>query len=85
MEENDITFHNEIKIKVQTQIFVENELVSTSLVEPGQSCTMISRASRFDIYCKNSITGWRLAYKLNSEANILTLSGYHGGYIIKDK
>ena len=82
MSETDITFHNKINIKVQAQIFVGNELISTCMVDPGQSGKMQGESRRFDIYFKNSMTGWKLAYRLGCSSQTFTLYGHKGSYII---
>ncbi|MCZ7667499.1 MAG: hypothetical protein M5U34_09940 [Chloroflexi bacterium] len=48
-----------------------------------KSLTMPVKSARYDIYCKNGITGWRVAYKLDSDAKTLTLSKNKGSYTIK--
>jgi hypothetical protein len=82
MAETEIIFHNKMEIKVQAQIFVESELISTCVAAPGESCTLSGRPGHYDIYCKNGMTGRRLAYKLDSDAKTLTLSLHKGSYII---
>ncbi len=82
MAETEITFHNKADIRVQAQIFAESELVSTCVAAPGESCTLSGKAGRYDIYFKNGITGWRIAYKLDSDAKTFTLSHDSGGYIL---
>lgn len=82
MTETEITFHNNAEIRVQAQIFAESELISTCVADPGESLTMPVKSVLYDIYCKNSITGWRVAYKLGIEAKNLTLSLNKGRYII---
>lgn len=83
MTETKITFHNNAEMRVQAQIFSENELVSTCFADPGESLTMPVTSVNYDIYCKNGITGWRIAYKLDSDAKTLTLSKSRGNYTIK--
>ncbi|MCB8972617.1 MAG: hypothetical protein H6654_03595 [Ardenticatenaceae bacterium] len=82
MTETEITFQNNAEIRVQAQIFAENELVSTCIADPGESPSMPINSAHYDIYCKNGITGWRIAYKLDSDAKTLTLSKSKGSYII---
>ena len=82
MTETEITFHNKAEIRVQAQIFAESELISTCMADPGESLTMPVKSVRYDIYCKNGITGWRVAYKLDSDAKTLTLSKSKGSYTI---
>jgi hypothetical protein len=82
MAEIEITFHNKISIRTQAQIFIESTLVSTGVADPGKSCTLLAEPGRYDIYCKNGVTGWELAHKLDSEAKTITLSQRKGRYII---
>lgn len=78
----EITFHNKAEIRVQAQIFTENMLVSTCVAGPGEIHTLPVESVRYDIYLKNGISGWRVAYKLDSEARSLTLSKTNGRYVI---
>jgi hypothetical protein len=78
----EITFHNKAEIKVQAQIFSENLLVSTCTAGPGEIHTLPVESVRYDIYLKNGVTGWRVAYKLDGESRNLTLSHNNGRYII---
>ncbi len=82
MTETEIIFHNNAEIRVQAQIFAKNELVSTCVADPGESLSMPINSAHYDIYCKNGITGWRIAYKLDSDAKTLTLSKRKGSYTI---
>jgi len=82
MAEAEVTFHNKIKIRVQAQIFSDRTLISTCVAEPGEVCVLTAGSARFDIYCKNGATGWELAHKLDSAANIFTLSQRNGRYVI---
>jgi hypothetical protein len=83
MTETEITFNNNAEMRVQAQIFAENELVSTCFADPGESLIMPINSVRYDIYCKNGVTGWRVAFKLDSDAKTLTLSKSRGNYTIK--
>ena len=83
MTEKKITFHNNAEMRVQAQIFAENELVSTCFADPGESLTMPINSVRYDIYCKNGVTGWRVAFKLDSDAKTFTLSKSRGSYTIQ--
>jgi hypothetical protein len=83
MAEIEITFHNNIGIKTQAQIFIESTLVSTGVVNPGETCILLAEPGRYDIYCKNGATGWELARKLDSEAKTVTLIQRKGRYIIR--
>jgi hypothetical protein len=77
-----VTFHNKAAIKIQAQIFAERALVSTGVVDPGQSCVLSAESGPYDIYFKNGATGWEVAHLLDSEAKTLTLSRPHGRYIV---
>lgn len=79
----EVTFYNNISLKTQAQIFKEEALISTGVVEPGESCTLFAETGRYDIFCKNGVTGWELARQLGSEAKIVTLSQHKGRYIIR--
>lgn len=83
MSEIEITFHNKISIRTQAQIFKEYTLISTGVADPGESCILLAESGQYDIYCKNGVTGWELARKLNSEAKTVTLSQRKGRYIIR--
>lgn len=84
MTQLDITFHNQATIKVQAQIFVGRTLVSTGLVAPGETCHLQATSKPYDIYCKNSATGWEMARHLGSEAQSVTLQRKAGRYLVKD-
>ncbi|MBK8986636.1 MAG: hypothetical protein IPM39_11235 [Chloroflexi bacterium] len=82
MNETKITFHNKAEIRVQAQIFTGRTLISTCVAGPGESRTLPAEASPYDVYLKNSVTGWELARQLDSEAKTLTLSRHNGRYLI---
>jgi hypothetical protein len=82
MAETEITFHNQAEIRVQAQIFTGSTLVSTCVAAPGESRTLPAEALPYDIYLKDSATGWVLARRLDSEAKTLTLSRPKGRYLI---
>lgn len=82
MTETEIIFENKADIRVQAQIFAESMLVSSCMADPGATQTLSVESAHYDIYLKNGVTGWRVAYKLNSEAKSLTLSLKNGRYII---
>ncbi|MFO7681034.1 MAG: hypothetical protein R6X34_13380 [Chloroflexota bacterium] len=82
MAETEITLENKAEIRVQAQIFAESVLVSTCMADPGKIYTLSVGSAQYDIYLKNGITGWRVAYKLDSKARSLTLSKQKGRYII---
>jgi len=82
MAEIKITFHNNIDIRAQAQIFMEGALICTGVTDPGETCVLLAESGRYDIYCKNSATGWELAHKLDGEAPVITLSQRKGRYVI---
>lgn len=82
MTKTKIIFHNKADIKVQAQIFAENQLVSTCVAAPGESCTIPAKLGPYDIYFKNGVTGWRVAYQVDSEAKTFTLSESNGNYVL---
>ncbi len=72
--EPEITFQNKTEIRVQAQIFAGRTLVSTCVVEPGETNILSATSLRFDIFFKNGATGREMARKLGSDANSFTLS-----------
>ena len=56
------------------QIFVGRRLVSTSMVDPGETRILPSESLRFDIFFKNGATGWEMARIMDSGAKSFTLS-----------
>ena len=82
MVEMEITFHNKIGIRTQAQIFIESTLISTGVADPGETCILLAEPGQYDIFCKNGITGWELARKLDCEAKTITLSQLKGRYVI---
>lgn len=82
MAEVEITFHNKISLRTQAQIFKGNMLISTGVVDPGESCTLFVESGQYDIFCKNGVTGWELARQLGSEAKVVTLKRHRGHYIL---
>lgn len=82
MAATELTFHNNIKLRVQAQIFLGHTLISTCLANPGEVCILPAESSPYDIFFKNGATGWEIARKLNNEANSLTLSQQNGRYVL---
>lgn len=82
MAETEVTFHNKAEIRVQAQLFTGSTLVSTCVAAPGESRTLPTEALPYDIYIKDSATGWVLARQLDSKAKIVTLSRPKGRYLI---
>ena len=83
MAQLEVTFHNQATIKVQAQIYEDRTLVSTCLVGPGETCLLKAEAGPYDIYCKNSATGWEVARQLGTEATSVTLLRKAGRYAVK--
>jgi len=82
MIETEIAFHNKTETRVQAQIYAGRTLVSTSVADPGEIRTLPAKSLRFDIFFKNSATGWEIARKLDSDANNFTLSQHKNRYSI---
>jgi hypothetical protein len=82
MAETVVTFRNEVKIRVQAQIFTGRTLISTCLADPGEIRTLLAESSPHDIFFKNGATGWEIARKLGNEAETLTLSQHQERYFI---
>ena len=82
MVEKEITFHNKTEIRVQAQIFAGRTLVSTCVVDPGETRILASKSLRYDIFFKNGATGWEIARKLDSGAKSFTLSQHEKRYTI---
>lgn len=80
--ETDITFYNKVEIKVQAQIFSGRTLVGTCVAGPGEKRVLPAESVRYDIYLKNSITGWEIAHMLDSAAKTFTLSQEKGRYVL---
>lgn len=82
MNDVEITFNNKIDIRTQAQVFTDGALASTCVVDPGETGTLLAESGRYDIYLKNSITGWEITHKLDCEAQTLTLSQRKGRYVV---
>jgi hypothetical protein len=82
MSETKITFHNKAEIRVQAQLFTGRTLMSTCVAGPGESHSLSAEASPYDIYLKDSTTGWELARQLDSKAKTVTLSRHKGRYLL---
>jgi hypothetical protein len=80
--ETKITFHNRTEMRVMAQIFVGRALISTCMLDPGETRILQSRSSRFDIFFKNGATGWEVARKLDSDAKSFTLSKHQRQYTV---
>ncbi len=74
MAELGITFNNKTEIRVQAQIYAGRTLISSCVVAPGEIRVLGAEALGYDIFFKNSATGWEIARKLGSDANTFTLS-----------
>lgn len=82
MTETGITFYNNVKIKVQAQIFIGRTFISTVVAGPGEVCVLPGQSVRYDVFLKNGATGWEIARKLDIEAKTLTLSQTNGRYVL---
>jgi hypothetical protein len=78
----EIVFHNMAELRVQMQLYDGRSLVGTCVVGPGESGSLPIELERYDIYLKNSVTGWEVGHQLNSVARTLTLSQQNGRYLI---
>jgi len=77
----EVTFHNELEIRVQAQVFMGRTLVSTCVAGPGEIRVLRAQSAPYDIFFKNSITGWEIARELGSEAKTVTLRQLKGRYV----
>lgn len=84
MVETEITFHNETEMRVMAQIFVGRALISTCMLDPGETRILPSGSLRFDIFFKNGATGWEVARKLDSDARSFTLSEHQRRYTVHE-
>ena len=70
------------ELRVQWQRYDGRSLVGTCVVGPGESCRLPGGRERYDIYLKDSATGWEIERQLNSAAKTLTLSQQNGRHVI---
>lgn len=84
MVEPEITFHNKTEIRVQAQTFAGRTLISTCVVAPGEIRILPAKSMGYDIFFKDSSTGWEIARKLGSDANTFTLSQNHRQFTIHE-
>mgnify|MGYP000179075431 FL=1 len=82
MVATEIVFHNMAELRVQMQLYDGRALVGTCVVGPGESGSLPAELERYDIYFKNSTTGWEIGHQLNSASKTLTLSQQNGRYVI---
>ena len=82
MVATEIVFHNMAELRVQMQLYDGRALVGTCVVGPGESGSLPEELERYDIYLKNSTTGWEIGHQLNSASKTLTLSQQNGRYVI---
>ena len=82
--ETEITVHNKTEMRVMAQIFEGRTLVSTCMVDPGETRILPAGSLRFDIFFKNGATGWVVARKLDSDANSFTLSKKQTRYTVHE-
>jgi hypothetical protein len=81
-ETMEVTFNNEVAIRVQAQIFTGSTLISTAVTGPGESCILPAGSTPYDIFLKNGATGWELVRKMASEAKTVTLRQLKGRYVL---
>ena len=81
MAEIEITFRNEVEVRVQAQIYAGRTLVSTCVASPGETRSLRAESAPYDIFFKNSTTGWELARQLDSAAKTVTLRQQNGRYV----
>lgn len=81
MTEIEVAFRNELEIRVQAQIFVGRTLISTCVADPGEIRILRAESAPYDIFFKNSLTGWELGRKLDSMAETVTLRRLKGRYV----
>ena len=82
--ETKITFYNKTEMRVMAQIFVGRALISTCMLDPGETRILSSGSLRFDIFFKNGATGWEVARKLDSDARSFTLSKHQRQYTVHE-
>lgn len=82
MIEEEITFINRAPIRVQLQIYDGRTLAGTCVAGPGEIGVLPAALERYDIYLKNSVTGWEIGHKLNSAVKTLTLTQLNGRFVI---
>ena len=82
MVESEITFINRATIRVQMQIYDGRTLAGTCVAGPGEIGVLPAAMERYDIYLKNSATGWEIFHKLNSALKTLTLTQQNGRFVI---
>lgn len=81
MAEIEVIFRNEVEVRVQAQIYAGRTLVSTCVASPGETRHLRAASAPYDIFFKNSSTGWELARQLDSEAKQVTLQQKGGRYL----
>jgi hypothetical protein len=84
MAESEITFCNKTEIRVQAQIYAGRALVSTCVVDPGETYILPANSLRFDIFFKNGATGREIARKMDSGANSFTLNQNQSRFTIHE-
>jgi hypothetical protein len=82
--ETKITFHNKTETRVMAQIFEGRTLISTCMLDPGETRILQSGLLRLDIFFKNGATGWEVARKLDSDAKSFTLSKHQTRYTVHE-
>jgi hypothetical protein len=77
-----VTFHNKATVKIQAQIFTGRALNDTCLAGPGETRSLMADEAPYDIFFRNGATGWEVARKLNSKAQVLTLNQHQSHYTL---
>ena len=85
MTEDQVTFRNKAKIRIQAQIFTGRTLVSTCVADPGDTRTLLSGSIRYDIYLKNAANGREIARKRDNDATTVTLKEHKGHFFLTVK
>jgi hypothetical protein len=80
MKEIEVTFRNEATIGVQAQIYAGRTLISTCVARPGETGRLRAESAPYDIFFKNSTTGWEVARQLDSRAKTVTLRQQAGRF-----
>lgn len=80
MTEIEVTFRNEANIGVQAQIFAGRTLISTFVARPGETGRLRAESAPYDIFFRNSTTGWEVARQLDSTAKTVTLRQQAGRF-----
>jgi hypothetical protein len=78
----EVTFRNQIKIKVLVQIFAGRDNFSTGFVNAGESFVLSAESLPYDIYCKDAVSGWEVGHKLSCHHTSIALRSEKGRYVV---